>query len=175
MRDIADQAHHLSTQARDQDRTTSIQRSNCSYRLSNLLAVGEHGSVIAREGRAAPGRQHGVRAAIGDVPGIAFMPEAATGEARGLTCVTVTPSAFGATRGRSPRSGAEHRIAAAVETGTCGRPSRAARCAQGGVADDLFSRGLCLRGSNRHQTKQDRIIESLRRRPAARAGGWDRA
>ena len=148
-RDIADRARHLATQARDPAPHYQHSEIGFNYRLSNLLAAvgrGQLRSLPAKvaQRRAINGRY---RAALSALPGLQFMPEAAYGESNcWLTCVTVDPHVFGASR-ETIRLALE---AADIESRPLWKPMHLQPVfnrfpmAGGAVCEDLFERGLCL-------------------------------
>lgn len=72
-----------------------------NYRLSNVLAGIGRGQLRVLEERVQARRRifDYYQETLGHLPGIAFMPEAAWGRhTRWLTCMTVNPDEFGATR-----------------------------------------------------------------------------
>ena len=102
----------------------------------------------------------------GTCPGIAFMPEAPYGRStRWLTCLTVDPAAFGATR-------EEIRLALEaenIEARPVWKPMHlqpvfaGCRYVGRGVSDRLFENGLCL-PSGTAMTESDlaRVVERVR-------------
>jgi pyridoxal phosphate-dependent aminotransferase EpsN len=106
------------------------------------------------------------RAELGDLPGIEFMPWADYGEPNGwLTCITVDPDVFGASR---------HKLQAAlgaddIESRPVWKPLHLqpvfAGCPYrgGNVAADLFERGLCLpSGSAMTEDDLQRVVGVIR-------------
>jgi pyridoxal phosphate-dependent aminotransferase EpsN len=106
------------------------------------------------------------RAALADVPGSAFLPEAPYGTSNAwLTCITVDPAEFGASR---------HDIQAALERANIeSRPDwkplhmqpvfAGCACGGGSVAGDLFERGLCLpSGSAMTDADLNRVVDIIR-------------
>ena len=102
-------------------------------------------------------------ATLGRLPGIDFMPEAPWGRhTRWLTCITVDPVAFGASR-EEIRCALE---AANIEARPVWKPMHLqpvfAGCERVGgvVAEALFEDGLCLpSGSNLAQGDLERVVE----------------
>jgi dTDP-4-amino-4,6-dideoxygalactose transaminase len=94
------------------------------------------------------------------------MPEAPYGRTnRWLTCLTIDPTAFGATREDVRLALASHEI----EARPVWKPMHlqpifaSARSIGGSVAEDLFDRGLCLpSGSNLTDRDLDEVIEIVR-------------
>ena len=116
--DFIAHARKLATQARDPAPHYQHSEIGYNYRMSNVLAGIGRGQLQVLEDRVQARRrnfQYYVDT-LGDLPGIAFMPEAPWGRhTRWLTVITVDPSQFGADReairlaleaeGRGQRSG----------------------------------------------------------------------
>ena len=106
------------------------------------------------------------REALEGVPGLEFMPEAPTGSSnRWLTVCLVTPEKFGADR-ETLRRALE---AQNIESRPVWKPMHRqpvfhqARIFGGGVADDLFARGLCLpSGTAMTAAEEARIVAAIR-------------
>jgi dTDP-4-amino-4,6-dideoxygalactose transaminase len=161
-------ARFLATQARDPAPHYEHSTVGYNYRLSNLLAALGRGQLRSLDDKVDARRAVNARyrAGLGDLPGIAFMPEAGYGRANcWLTCLTVEAEAFGA-------SAADIREAlgrADVEARPVWKPMHLqpvfadAETFGGAVAADLFARGLCLpSGSNLSPADQDRVIDLVR-------------
>ena len=111
------------------------------------------------------------RTALAPLPGVDFMPEASYGRSNcWLTCVTVDPALFGASR-EDIRLALE---AGNIESRPLWKPMhlqpvfRACAMAGGAVAEDLFDRGLCLpSGSSLAPADQARVVEMVASRHAA--------
>jgi dTDP-4-amino-4,6-dideoxygalactose transaminase len=166
-RDIVDRARHLATQARDPAAHYQHSEIGYNYRLSNLLAAVGRAQLESLPGKIA--RRRAVNARYRDglqhVPGIAFMPEAPYGRTNAwLTCLTITPAIFGASREDVRLALDAHDI----EARPLWKPMHmqpvfrdAARCG-GTVSADLFERGLCLpSGSSLTVDEQTRIIDLI--------------
>ncbi len=98
-RELAHHARKLATQARDAAPHYQHSEIGYNYRLSNVLAAIGRGQLQVLEGRIARRRAifDAYHEALGDLPGIAFMPEAvSTRHTRWLTCLTIDQSRFGA-------------------------------------------------------------------------------
>jgi pyridoxal phosphate-dependent aminotransferase EpsN len=120
-----------------------------NYRMSNILAAIGRGQLRVLPERVAARRRifSYYQDALGDLPGITFMPQAPYGESnRWLTCITIDAGEFGASR---------HDLQQALETANIEsrpvwkplhlQPVFAACDYRGArVASDLFDRGLCL-------------------------------
>lgn len=105
-------------------------------------------------------------AALGDLPGLEFMPEADFGTStRWLTCLTIDPTVAGIDREQIRLHLAEHQI----ETRPVWKPLHLqptfADCAVigGHNAERLFTQGLCLpSGSSLTDRDRDYVIETFR-------------
>ena len=167
------QAKKLATQARDPAPHYQHSEIGYNYRLSNVLAGIGRGQLRVLEERAlrAPEARRRnfayYQAMLGDLPGLAFMPEAPWGRhTRWLTCLTIDPDEFGA-------SSEEIRLAmeaANIEARPVWKPMHLqpifAGCETigGCVAEDLFNRGLCLpSGSNLTEAELERVVAVVRR------------
>ncbi|MFB6352402.1 MAG: DegT/DnrJ/EryC1/StrS family aminotransferase [Bradymonadaceae bacterium] len=97
---VIEHARKLSTQARDDAPHYEHTEIGYNYRLSNLLAGVGRGQLRLLDERVE--QTYAVhdfyREALGDLPGVDFMPEADYGDStRWLTCLTVEPEAAGVT------------------------------------------------------------------------------
>jgi dTDP-4-amino-4,6-dideoxygalactose transaminase len=103
--------------------------------------------------------------ALGQLPGIEFMPEATFGRAtRWLTCLTIDPAAFGADREQVRLALAQQHIEARpVWKPLHLQPVFAdCECIGGAIAENLFERGLCLpSGSNLTIEELERVIHAI--------------
>ena len=159
----------LATQARD--RAPHYQHSTIgyNYRMSNVLAAIGRGQLMVLDERVAARRSNfdAYTAALADLPGVAFMPEAPYGRCtRWLTCLTIDPTPFGATR-EEVRLALE---AENIEARPIWKPMHlqpvfaSCRGVGGAVAERIFERGLCLpSGSNLNPADRDRVIGIVRR------------
>jgi dTDP-4-amino-4,6-dideoxygalactose transaminase len=148
-RELIDHARKLATQARDPAPHYEHSEIGYNYRMSNVLAAIGRGQLEVLEDRVQARRKNFefYWRALGDLPGIAFMPEAPWGRAtRWLTCITVAPTEFGADR-EAVRLALE---AEDIESRPLWKPMHLqpvfAGCpvVGGAVAASLFERGLCL-------------------------------
>lgn len=168
-RALVDRAHKLATQAREPAAHYEHVELGYNYRLSNVLAGIGRGQLLSLEARIERRRSlfARYRAKLGDLPGVAFMPEPADRRStRWLTCLTIDPSACGANRDA---------VLAALEADNIeARPLwkplhlqplyRGTECIGGAVAEDLFARGLCLpSGSGMTEADLDRVVRIVRR------------
>ncbi|WP_412062450.1 DegT/DnrJ/EryC1/StrS family aminotransferase [Rubrivirga sp. IMCC45206] len=150
--DRAETAAHvkkMATQARENAPHYEHAEIGFNYRMSNLLAGVGRGQLRVLDDRVAARRAvfAAYQTALGGLPGIAFMPEAEWGRAsRWLTCLTIDPRAFGATR-EDVRLAME---AADIEARPVWKPMHlqpvyaGVEVVGGAVGADLFEHGLCL-------------------------------
>jgi pyridoxal phosphate-dependent aminotransferase EpsN len=171
-KDWVDKARFWSTQARDPDpagiNNYVHREAGYNYRLSNVLAGIGRGQLRSLSARIERRREifEFYRQSLGDLPGVAFMPEApGCHSTRWLTCLTIDPDAKGSHRDA---------VLAALETANIeARPLwkplhqqplyRQAPCFDAGVADRLFAHGLSLpSGSGMTEEELDRVVETVR-------------
>ena len=165
--EMTTKARFLATQARDPAPHYQHSEIGYNYRLSNVLAGIGRGQLMVLKDRVAARRRNCeiYEQALGDVPGIEFMPEAAWGlSTRWLTCLTIDPTAFGADREQVRLALAE----AQIEARPVWKPLHLQpifqdyECFGGEVSEDLFDRGLCLpSGSNLTDEELDRVIQAI--------------
>ncbi|NET60048.1 MAG: pyridoxal phosphate-dependent aminotransferase [Symploca sp. SIO2E6] len=164
---IVAKARFLATQARDPAPHYQHSEIGYNYRLSNILAGIGRGQLKVLSDRVAA-RRHNFEVyhkALGELPGIEFMPEAPFGRAtRWLTCLTVDPNLFGVARETIRLALAQEKI----ESRPVWKPLHlqpvfaACESLGGTVAEDLFERGLCLpSGSNLTPSNIDRVIQAI--------------
>jgi len=161
-------ARKLATQARDPAPHYEHSEVGFNYRMSNILAAIGRGQLQMLEARVRARRENFAfyASALGDLPGIDFMPEASWGRhTRWLTTLTIEPDAFGADR-EAVRIALD---AAGIEGRPVWKPMHLQPLFAGspligaGVADDLFGRGLCLpSGSNLSQADRERVVAVVR-------------
>jgi dTDP-4-amino-4,6-dideoxygalactose transaminase len=146
---LVDKARFLATQARDSAPHYEHSVIGYNYRMSNVLAGIGRGQLRALPERV-KARRHNYefyRTALADLDGLEFMPEASYGMCtRWLTCLTIDPAKFGADR--------DAIIAALSRENIESRPVwkplhlqpafQGCACRGGAVAEDLFTRGICL-------------------------------
>jgi pyridoxal phosphate-dependent aminotransferase EpsN len=129
---LIDHARKLSTQAREPAPHYEHTEIGYNYRMSNVLAAIGRGQLEVLEERVQARRRNFdyYVQALGDLPGLAFMPEAPWGRCnRWLTVITVDPAQFGADR-EAIRLALEAENIALAPSGsrcTCSRCSRVAR------------------------------------------------
>jgi len=167
-KDLAQRARFLATQARDPAPHYQHSEIGYNYRMSNLLAAVGRGQLRVLEERVQQRRGNYAfyRQTLGDVPGIAFMPEHPRGRStRWLTCITVDPDAFGATREDIRLAMEAQNIEARPTWKPMHRqPVFAGRRVRGGaVAEEIFSQGLCLpSGSSLGEEDRLRVVDLVR-------------
>jgi dTDP-4-amino-4,6-dideoxygalactose transaminase len=146
---LIDHARKLATQAREPAPHYEHAEIGYNYRLSNVLAAIGRGQLRVLGERVAAKRRvfDCYRQALGDLPGIAFMPEAPWGRCtHWLTVITVDPTQFGAGR-EAIRLALE---AENIEARPVWKPMHLQPVFQecekvgGAVSEALFRDGLCL-------------------------------
>jgi pyridoxal phosphate-dependent aminotransferase EpsN len=166
--ELIERARFLATQARDDAPHYQHSQIGYNYRMSNVLAAIGRGQLRVLEDRIAARRanfEHYHRV-LSDFPGVEFMPESPTGTCtRWLTCLTITPEAFGATR-EDVRLALE---AEDIEARPVWKPMHlqpvfaSCKVYGGGVAEELFDTGLCLpSGSSLSEGDRCRVIDVVR-------------
>jgi dTDP-4-amino-4,6-dideoxygalactose transaminase len=165
---VATQTRHLAAQAREPVPHYEHRSVGYNYRLSNLLAAVGRGQLqrlddlVAARGETA--RYY--RAALGDLPGLTFMPIAEYGAPNWwLTCLLVDAEEFGADRDRI----LEHLATLNIEARPTWKPMhlqpvfRDCVMRGGEVSADLFRRGLCLpSGSALTGDDRQRVVDAVR-------------
>jgi dTDP-4-amino-4,6-dideoxygalactose transaminase len=161
-------ARKLATQARDPAPHYEHSEIGYNYRMSNVLAGIGRGQLGVLQDRVRARRSNfsSYEAALGDLPGIEFMPEAEWGRhSRWLTTLTIDPADYGNDR-EAVRVAME---AANIEARPVWKPMHMQPVYShygvygGGVAEDLFDRGLCLpSGSCLSDSDRSRVVEVLR-------------
>ena len=170
--EVAERVRLLATQAREPVPHYEHTRVGYNYRLSNVLAGIGRGQLRVIEDRVAARRAVFDRyvAALADVPGVLFMPEAMFGSRdsranRWLSVLTIDRHRFGAdTDAVRLALDAENIEARPVWKPMHQQPVFRRNDAIGGsVADDLFAQGLCLpSGSSLTSCEQQRVIDVVR-------------
>ncbi|WP_226588365.1 aminotransferase class I/II-fold pyridoxal phosphate-dependent enzyme [Microseira wollei] len=164
---LIQKARFLATQARDRAPHYQHSEIGYNYRLSNVLAGIGRGQLQVLEERVQARRRNFevYQQALGNLPGIEFMPEADFGRAtRWLTCLTIDPDAFGADREQVRLALSQQQIEARpVWKPLHLQPVFAeCECVGGAIAEDLFERGLCLpSGSNLTIEDLERVIGAI--------------
>jgi len=171
---LLDHARKLATQARDPAPHYEHSEIGYNYRMSNLLAAVGRGQLEALAERVDRKRRifDFYRQALGDLPGVRFMPEAPWGRStRWLTVLTIDPRQFGADR-EAVRLALE---AQRIEARPVWKPMhlqpvfRDCPSVGGAVAAQLFRDGLCLPSGTALTTADlERIVAVIR---AVQKGG----
>lgn len=161
-------ARKLATQAREPVPWYEHREVGYNYRMSNLLAAVGRAQLRTLEERVQARRRIYERyvAGLSDLPGLSFQPEAPWGRhTRWLTVMLLDREAFG----RGPEEIRQALEGLGIETRPVWKPLHlqpvfhGAETVGGGVAEDLFARGLCLpSGSSLTPEEQDRVIEAIR-------------
>ncbi len=170
--DVVERARHLAAQARDPAPHYQHSQIGFNYRLSNLLAAVGRGQL-----RSLPGKLERRRAInerykreLAALAGVTFMPEAEYGRSNcWLTCITVAPDRFGATREDIRRQLESENIEARPLWKPMHLQPVFAQCEMhgGSVSEHLFERGLCLpSGSSLTGEEQATVIDVLATTPA---------
>jgi dTDP-4-amino-4,6-dideoxygalactose transaminase len=165
--ELVTKARFLATQARDPAPHYQHSQIGYNYRLSNVLAGIGRGQLRVLSERVAARRRNFeiYTSALGHLPGIEFMPEAAYGiSTHWLTCLTIDPKAFGADREQIRLALLEQQIESRPVWKPLHQQPVFADCETigGEVADDLFAHGLCLpSGSNLTNEDLDRVISAI--------------
>lgn len=185
--DLIEHARFLSQQARDPFPHYEHSEIGYNYRMSNILEAIGRGQLTILDERVKRKREifEYYKAALGDVPGIEFMPEAPCGRSNHwLTVILITPEEFGADREQARLALEEENIEARpvwkpmhmqpvfrVEGLKAQGPrfkgyqrnrTYKARVVGGEVAEDLFNRGLCLpSGTAMANPDLDRVINTI--------------
>lgn len=166
-RELIREARFLATQARDAAPHYQHSQIGFNYRMSNILAALGRGQLATIGERVAARRANfeGYRAALGDLPGVCFMPEAPWGTSnRWLTCITIDPAEFGATR-EDVRLALE---VESIEARPVWKPMHlqpvfaGCRALGGAVSEGVFANGLCLpSGSSLSEADRQRVVDTL--------------
>lgn len=170
---LADKARFWATQSRDPAPHYQHSEVGYNYRMSNVLAGIGRGQLAVLSHRVEARRRNCAyyQAALADLPGLQFMPEAAYGKpTRWLTCITIDP-AEGVDREKVRCALAAENI----EARPVWKPMhlqpifRDCRVYGGEIAARLFADGLCLpSGSNLTTEELDRVIDVIRAQWALR-------
>ena len=190
--DFIEHARFLSEQAREDFPHYEHTEIGYNYRMSNILAAIGRGQLKVLDERVKRKREifDYYQKALGDLPGIEFMPEASYGKSnRWLTVILVTPEEFGADRETvrlaleaeniearpvwkpmhlqpvfnsqiASRKGAKAQNS--IQNSKFKIQNYPARVVGGSVAKDLFARGLCLpSGTAMTEGDLNRVIETI--------------
>ncbi len=182
--DLIEKVKFWATQARDSEIYYQHSELGYNYRMSNILAAIGRGQLRVLEERVERKREifAAYREALGDLPGIEFMPEPEYGlEAGGgragrsvegeswatrwLTCLTIDPEVAGVDRDTVMRELEKHNI----ESRPTWKPMHlqplyeGCEVVGGKVAEKLFNKGLCLpSGTGMANGDLERVIKVVR-------------
>ena len=166
--DLIEKARFLATQARDPEPHYEHTQVGFNYRLSNICAGIGRGQLTVLKDRVAARRRNFevYKSALGDLPGVEFMPEPDYGRStHWLSCVTFDPDVSGIDREKIRLALAEQNI----ETRPLWKPMHLqpvfsdCECFNTGVSQELFKKGLCLpSGSNLTEEDLNRVIAEIR-------------
>jgi dTDP-4-amino-4,6-dideoxygalactose transaminase len=168
-KNLIEKVKFWATQARDPEIYYQHSELGFNYRMSNILAAIGRGQLQVLDDRVAKKRAIFDRyvEALGDLPGIEFMPEAAYGRAtRWLTCLTINPKVAGIDRDLVIKELDEHNI----ESKPTWKPMhlqplyQGCKIIGGRVSEELFVKGLCLpSGTGMTEEELERVISIVRR------------
>lgn len=166
--DWAERASFLATQARDPAPHYQHGEIGYNYRMSNLLAALGRSQLADLERRVEVRRAHNAayRQALGDLPGVDFMPESPNSFATfWLTCLTIDPDLAGTHREEVRL----HLESLNIESRPAWKPMHlqpvfvGCKTYGGDVSARLFDNGLCLpSGSSMTQEDRQRVIAGFR-------------
>ncbi|GAH35579.1 unnamed protein product, partial [marine sediment metagenome] len=183
-KDLIDHARFLSQQAREDFPHYEHAEIGYNYRMSNILAAIGRGQLKVLDERVKRKREifDYYKNALGNLPGIEFMPEASYGRCnRWLTVILIFPEEFGTDR-EAVRIALEieniearpvwkpmhlqpvfqHQVQNSILKNEKKKKSYNVRIVGGEVAEDFFSRGLCLpSGTAMTDNDLDRIISTI--------------
>ncbi len=167
--DLIQKARFLATQARDPAPHYQHSHIGYNYRLSNVLAGIGRGQLRVLKERVKSRRANFefYKEELGNLPGIEFMPEAEFGRSnRWLTCLTIDPQKFGATR-EDVRLALESEN---IEARPVWKPLHLQPVFKDcpyygtGFSEEIFDKGLCLpSGSNLSKEDLGRVVDVIRK------------
>jgi len=171
--DALDKALFWATQARDKAPWYQHSEMGYNYRMSNIVAGIGRGQLTVLEERVKARREvfERYKEALGDIPGVGFMPEASYGQAnRWLTVMTLDSTQTSTT----PMQIIEALEAENIEARPVWKPMHMQPLfadnmyftheEEISVSDRLFDRGVCLpSGSSLTIEEQQRVIDCVKR------------
>jgi dTDP-4-amino-4,6-dideoxygalactose transaminase len=180
---LIEHARFLSQQARDPFPHYEHTEIGYNYRMSNIIAAIGRGQLGVLEERVTRKREiyEYYRQTLGELPGIAFMPEAAYGRCnRWLTVILIKPEEFGADRETVRLALEAENIEArpvwkpmhmqpvfqidGARRSASAKKRYPARVVGGAVSEDLFDRGLCLpSGTAMNANDLERVVAAIRK------------
>ena len=165
---LIEKARFFATQAKDPEPHYQHTEIGFNYRLSNVCAGIGRGQLSVLQERVAARRRNFAfyQEALGDLPGVQFMPEAPFGSSsRWLSCLTFDPNVAGIDREQVRLK----LLGQQIETRPLWKPMHLqpvfvnSECINNGVAEDLFRKGLCLpSGSNLTAEDLSRVTAQIR-------------
>lgn len=165
--DLIERARYLATQARQPEVHYEHTDIGFNYRMSNVLAALGRGQLQMLPPRIERRRRikQRYREALGDLPGVGFMPDAAYGEPTNwLTVMTLDPTETGV----EPEQVRLRLEADDIESRPSWKPMHLqplyadAPMRGGAVAETIFATGLCLpSGSSLGEDDQERVIAAI--------------
>ncbi len=175
---LIERARFLATQAREPAPHYEHSVIGYNYRLSNVLAAIGRGQLRVLKDRVRARQRNFSRyqKLLGNLPGFCFIPELENGQStRWLTCVTIDPAEFGATR-EEVRLALE---AQDIEARPVWKPMhlqpvfKDCQVVGGKVAEELFRNGLCLPSGSSLKEDQIERISTIVRGQCKRLGSRD--
>jgi dTDP-4-amino-4,6-dideoxygalactose transaminase len=166
-REWIERARYLATQAREPVAHYEHKNIGYNYRLSNVLAAIGRAQLADLGRRVAARREINTRyrAALADLPGWTFMPEAPHGTATfWLTCATIDSSRTSHDRDRH----LAHLAALDIEARPVWKPLHlqpvfeASPRLRGEVSEVLFRTGICLPSGSSLGARQQNVIDAIR-------------
>jgi dTDP-4-amino-4,6-dideoxygalactose transaminase len=164
----AERARFLATQARDPASHYQHSEIGYNYRMSNLLAALGRSQLsdLDRRVRARRGHNAAYREALGDLPGVEFMPEGPGSYSTfWLTCLTIDPEVAGTDREEVRL----HLESLDIESRPAWKPMHLQPVFEtfkvygGDVSARIFEHGLCLpSGSSLTEEDRRRVIAGVR-------------
>lgn len=161
-------ARYWSMQARDPGFAYEHSQTGFNYRMSNLLAGVGRGQLEVLDLRVQQRRaiSFRYRDAFAGIPGITFMPQVSYGlSTNWLSCFLIDEKKFGRSRDQL----IDLLAASAIESRPVWKPMHlqplfsGCEAIGGGIAADLFRRGICLPSSSSlSREDQARVIETVR-------------
>jgi len=171
---VTEAARKLSTQAREPAPHYQHEHIGYNYRMSNLLAAVGRGQLKVLPDRVAARRANFdfYVEALGDSPGVSFMPEPEGFEStRWLSCILIDPDEFGASREQIR----VHLEGENIEARPVWKPMHMQPIFSGyptiggDVAAELFEFGLCLpSGSDLTPAQRERVVATMLATPRQR-------
>lgn len=166
--DLIEKCRYWATQARDPALHYEHSEMGYNYRMSNVLAAIGRGQLEVLRDRVDAKRRVFTyyQKALGDLPGIEFMPEPAYGRAtRWLSCLTVDANIAGTDRGRIIEVLASDNIEARPAWKPLHLQPLFSGCEVigGAVAEKIFAQGICLpSGASLTDSDLQRITSLIR-------------